>query len=263
MRKKINILTDQLRKFKRVLIAFSGGVDSTFLLNFAARVLGKKNVISVTAVSETYPALELTRAKRIAKRLGIRNIYIRTTELNNKNFYMNPKNRCYYCKDELFGKLAAIAKKTDSVLCDATNFSDRKDFRPGRVAAKKWKVASPLEKARITKAEIRLLSRRMKLETWNLPAQACLASRIPYNTRIEKKVLNRIERAEAYLRKLGFDVARLRHHGDTARIEIKKEDFRNLLKGKRMNDIIKYFKKLGWHYITLDLEGYRMGSLNK
>jgi pyridinium-3,5-biscarboxylic acid mononucleotide sulfurtransferase len=262
MKQKLKYLTNELRKFKRALIAFSGGVDSSFLLNFAVNTLGKNNVTSVTAISETYPAEELRRAKRITKKLGVSSIFVKTSELNKKNFYTNPKNRCYYCKDELFGKLAKIAKKTGSVLCDATNYSDRTDFRPGRIAAKKWKVASPLEKAKITKSEIRALSKKMKLETWNLPAQACLASRVPYGTRIEKTSLKKIEKAEAYLRTQGFAVSRVRHHGNIARIEVDKKHLRKMLEPKRLNGIVSYLKKLGWQYITLDIEGYRTGSLN-
>ena len=262
MENKLRELTRHLRGFKRVLIAYSGGVDSNFLLNFAIRALGKQNVISVTAISETYPAAELKRARRMVKRLRVRGIFIKTSEFNNKNFRDNPKNRCFYCKDELFRKLAAIAKRTDSVLCDATNFSDRSDFRPGRLAAKKWGVRSPLEKAAITKKEIRAFSKKMKLETWNLPAQACLASRGPYGVRIEKPALEKIEKAEAYLKKLGLAVVRLRHHGNIARIEVEQSDLRKMLDKTLQKKVLCYLKKLGWRYVTLDLEGYRTGSLN-
>jgi len=171
---KLQKLETLLKNYKRVLVAFSGGVDSSALAAFAVRTLGKDNVLAVTAVSETYPAAELTMANKIAKKIGAEHIIIRTSELENKKFRDNPVNRCFYCKDELFKKLSALAAKSKMALCDATNFSDRSDFRPGRIAAKKWKVKSPLFDARITKDEVRALSRSMKLPNWNLPAQASL-----------------------------------------------------------------------------------------
>jgi pyridinium-3,5-biscarboxylic acid mononucleotide sulfurtransferase len=250
-----------LKSYKRVLIAYSGGVDSTFLLAYAIKTLGKGNVLAVTAVSETYPKSELKSARSLAAKLGAKHVIIKTQELKNIKFRSNPFNRCYHCKDELFRKLSALAKKNRMVLCDATNYSDLADFRPGRIAATKWKVKSPLLSAGITKGEIRKFSRAIKLPNWNYPAQACLASRLPYGTEISAKVLNRIEKGEAFLKNKGFKVFRVRHHGDIARIEIGKNEIKKLF-SVNTGALASFFKKLGWRYVTVDLEGYRTGSLN-
>jgi pyridinium-3,5-biscarboxylic acid mononucleotide sulfurtransferase len=255
---KLNLI---LKRYKRVLIAYSGGVDSTFLLVCAIQALGKQNVLAVTAVSETYPASELKTANKLSGKIGAEHIIIRSYELKNRKFRDNPVNRCFFCKNELFGKLSRIAKKNKMVLCDATNFSDRSDFRPGRLAAKKWKVKSPLFEARIMKDELRRLSRSLKLPNWNYPAQTCLASRLPYGTRISEDILRRVEKAEKYLRNKGFFVFRVRHHGDVARIEAGKNEMKNLFSIKNAA-LARYFKALGWRYVSVDIEGYRMGSLN-
>jgi len=258
---KLAELTKLLKSYRRILVAYSGGVDSSFLLAFAARTLGKSNVLAVTAVSETYPDSELRKARRLGRFIGSRHIFVGTSELKNIKFKSNPVNRCYYCKTELFKKLSALAKKYSMVLCDATNYSDRTDFRPGRLAAEEWKVRSPLLETGITKDEIRKYSRAMKLPDWYAPAQACLASRLPYGTVISEGILRRIEKGESYLKKKGFDVIRLRHHGDVARLEVSASDIRRLL-GSDISAIARYLKKLGWRYVTVDIEGYRTGSLN-
>lgn len=259
---KLSNLNDKLSAMKRVLVAFSGGVDSTFLLAAAVKSLGAENVLAATAVSETYPAAELALAKKTTKKLKVKHEIINTSELANKNFSSNPKDRCFYCKDELFNKLSTIAVKNKMVLCDATNYSDLTDYRPGRRAAKKWKVASPLLDSKLTKDDIRLLSRKMNLPTWNMPAQACLASRIPYGTSINPEDLIKIEKGEILLKKAGFPIVRLRHHGDILRIEIDKNKIPLFITPKIQNKIIPALKKLGWRFITLDLEGYRTGSMN-
>jgi len=258
---KLDKLNKLLVSYKKVLVAFSGGVDSTFLLARAVKVLGNNNVLAVTAVSETYPASELNSALRLAKRIGACHMVIRTSELENIKFKANPQNRCFYCKDELFKKLSDLAKKNEMVLCDATNYSDRSDFRPGRIAAKKWNVRSPLFDARIKKDELRKLSRAMKLPNWKEPPQACLASRLPYGTPISEDILRRIEKAETYLKNKGFSVFRVRHHGEVARIEAGKNEITNLFRIDTAA-LAAYFKKLGWHYVSVDIEGYRTGSLN-
>lgn len=258
---KLDKLNKLLVSYKKVLVAFSGGVDSTFLLARAVKVLGNNNVLAVTAVSETYPASELNSALRLAKRIGACHMVIRTSELENIKFKANPQNRCFYCKDELFKKLSDLAKKNEMVLCDATNYSDRSDFRPGRIAAKKWNVRSPLFDARIKKDELRKLSRAMKLPNWKEPAQACLASRLPYGTVITPEILKRIECAEVYLKKKGFKVFRVRHHGDIARIETGKNEMKKLI-SSYAGKVSAYFKKLGWRFVALDIDGYRTGSLN-
>jgi len=262
MKIKIEKLIKLLKHQKRVLVAFSGGVDSTLLLHLAIKILGKENVLAVTATSETYSKNELTQAKTLAKKIGAKHIVIKTSELKNKNFKTNPPKRCFYCKNELFGKLKQIAIKNSMTLCDANNFSDLKDYRPGRLAAKKHNVISPLEKSGFTKEDIRKLSKDENLKNWNTPAQACLASRIPYGTQITKDSLNKVHKAEEALKKLGFKVVRVRHHGAIARIEVGENEINKLLQNNIRKNILTVFKKLGWTYITIDLNGYHTGSLN-
>lgn len=262
MRIKYTNLKNTLKRLGNVLIAYSGGVDSAFLLAVAVDVLGATHVHAVTAVSETYPSSELAAAKSLAKKLGARHTIIQTHELQNKLFSANPPDRCFHCKDELFGKLAAMARSENMVLVDASNFSDRRDFRPGRKAIRKWMARSPLDEARLTKDDIRALSRKMRLPTWNMPAQACLASRFPYGSPLTRDALLRVEAGEACLRKAGFTTFRLRHHGDTARVEIDIRDLKKLVNPATRKNVVSGLKRLGWRYITTDLEGYRCGSMN-
>ncbi|MHB9155463.1 MAG: ATP-dependent sacrificial sulfur transferase LarE [Endomicrobiales bacterium] len=262
IKRKRDILNKKLKGFGRVLLAYSGGVDSTFLLATARKALGRENVLAVTAVSETYPLSEKKQAERMASLLDVRHVFIETAELRDGRFRKNPVNRCFYCKDELFRKLSAFAGKENMALCDATNYSDRGDYRPGRKAARKWRVASPLEASRLTKDEVRALSRGMKLPTWDQPAQACLASRFPYGAALSKEELRRVERGEEYLKRFNLGTVRLRHHGDTARLEVLRERIPVLLKPANAGMIARYLKKLGWRYVTVDIEGYRTGSLN-
>jgi uncharacterized protein len=259
---KFSVLKERLKKHGKVLIAYSGGVDSTFLLAVAAQSLGKENVLAVTAVSETYPRSELKQARSLAKTFKVHHTLIQTAELKNKTFTANPVNRCFYCKDELFRKLSHMANAQGKILCDATNYSDRNDFRPGRKAAEKWGVVSPLYEAKLTKDDIRSLSKSLHLPTWDHPAQACLASRFPYGLTISIEQLRKVEKGESILRALGFSLFRLRHHNDVARIELGRSEIPRLLEPGRMREITKHLKKLGWRYITVDLEGYRCGSMN-
>ncbi len=258
---KLQNLKRILKDMNQVLIAFSGGVDSTFLLKVAHNVLGN-NVIAVTASSETYPKSELKEAKRLAKKIGVRHIIIDSEETNIKEFKNNPTNRCYYCKKELFSKLREIAKKNGiKYILDASNYDDINDFRPGMKAAEELNVKSPLKEARLTKNEIRLLSKNVGLDTWNKPSFACLASRFPYGNKITKEKLMVIDKAESYLRKLGIGQLRIRYHNNIARIEVDKKDFSVLLKNS--DKINNQLKKSGFDYITLDLGGYRTGSMNE
>lgn len=243
------------------LVAFSGGTDSTFLLKVASSVLPRDKVLAVTAVSETYPAQELSCARRLAADLKVKHKLIRTHELRRKKFVANSLQRCYFCKKELFSKLRALAKAEGlAYVLDASNISDKKDFRPGSRAAKEFKVRSVLQEAGLTKERIRDLSRGLGLVTWDKPALACLASRVPYGEKITPGVLKLINRAESYLRVQGLRQVRVRHYGGTCSIEVLVEDFGRLIKKSR--SIVRGLKELGYQRVTLDLEGYRTGSLN-
>jgi len=267
--KKLRKLENILKKMGKVLIAYSGGVDTTFLLTVAKKVLGDK-VLAVTAASPLYPKKELEFAQKQVKKLGVRHLVINSKELQDKKFVANPRQRCYYCKDELFSALHKLTKKENlNCILDGTNYSDRKDYRPGRKAGEKWKIRHPLEESRLTKEEIRFLSKKIGLATWDKPAQACLASRFPYGEKIILEKLKMVERAEDYLNKLGFRQVRVRtYNGDPpggayrlARIELGKEETVKLTPVVA-DKIVKKLKTLGYRYITLDLEGYRMGSMN-
>ena len=264
MDSKIRKLKAILKTLKRVAIAYSGGLDSTFLLKIAVDTLGRDNVLAITARSETYPASEYKEAVKLAKKIGARQVTIRTQELKIGNFKSNPVNRCYYCKKELFKKLDAIKERRGmNCVLDGTNYDDLKDIRHGRKAAWEFGVRSPLLESKLTKADIRKYSRRLKLPTWDKPSFACLASRIPFNSAINEKDLRRIDTAETYLRKLGFRQMRVRVHGDIARLEIYKKDFRKILNEGEMNSMVKKLKNLGFKYVALDLEGYRTGSMHE
>lgn len=261
--RKLEKLRNILKSLKSVVIAYSGGVDSTFLLKVAVDTLGRENVLAVTARSETYPINEFRLAKILAKQIGARHKIIYTSELNIKNFKNNPINRCYYCKKELFTKLKKIAKaKGLSHVVDGTNYDDLKDVRYGRIAAKELGIRSPLLEARITKDDIRRFSKGMNLRTWNKPSLACLASRFPYNSKLTKEKLSVIEKAEEFLKNFGIRQVRVRHYGRLARIEVLPEDIKILLNRTNAKKISQRFKKYGFLYTTLDLEGYRTGSMN-
>ncbi|RJP67043.1 MAG: ATP-dependent sacrificial sulfur transferase LarE [Candidatus Abyssobacteria bacterium SURF_17] len=247
-----------------VLVAFSGGVDSSLLLKVAVDTLGHDNVLAVTATSSTYPKPELDEACRIAEQIGARHMVIESEETEIPEFVANPPNRCYYCKRELFGKLARLAEEQGlAAVVDGSNADDRADHRPGRQAAEELHVRSPLMEAGLTKADIRELSRQVGLPTWDKPALACLSSRFPYGTTISPEKLSQVEAAEQLLRKKGFRQVRVRHYDYTARIEVGATELKRFFEGSLIAEVVAELKRLGYTYVTLDLEGYRTGSMNE
>jgi len=255
-------LRSLLREMKLAVLAYSGGVDSSVLLRAASEVLGP-NLIAVTAISETYPPAEIEPAKRFAVSLGVRHRILATEELTRDEFSRNAPDRCYHCKQELFGKLRQIADAEGiAYILDGTNIDDLRDHRPGRKAAGEFSVRSPLAEAGLTKQEVRALARRMDLPMWDKPSLACLSSRIPYGTPITLELLKNIQAAEDAIHALGIRQVRVRHHGDTARTEVEQNDLARLAAGDVRQQIVDVFKELGYVYICLDLEGYRTGSLN-
>jgi len=243
-------------------IAFSGGVDSTFLFKVCVDLLADK-VIAVTARSETFPARELEEARHLAGKIGGRHIIIDSEELKVPGFSDNPPHRCFLCKRELFSRVTKIACENGMRrIFDGSNADDSKDFRPGRAAAREFGVRSPLEEAGLTKGDIRALSRLLHLPTWNKPALACLSSRFPYYSRITRKRLAQVEKAEQILWDLGMREFRVRHHDTIARIELGENELDYFMRGGKRDKIVRSFKSLGYLYVTLDLAGYRSGSMN-
>lgn len=260
---KFSNLKNDLTNMDRVIIAFSGGVDSTFLLKTAV-LSGLSNVLAVTGLSESLPQEEADFAKSMADSLNVRQMIIQTKELQNRSYASNPSDRCYYCKKELFTHLKKIADKENiPFILDGTNADDARDWRPGSKAAREEGVRSPLLDAGLSKDEIRQLSRDLKLPTWNKPATPCLSSRFPYGQVITAESLERVHRAETFLKQYGVKELRVRHHGEAARIEVAPHDFSKLINENSREEIISYLKSLGYKFITLDLQGFRSGSANE
>lgn len=246
-----------------VIVAFSGGADSAYLAHAAYSVLGQR-ALAVTADSASYPDAHRQIALRVAADFAIPHEVIRTGELARPEYRANPANRCYFCKDELYRHLANLAQARGfAVVVDGNNADDRGDYRPGRQAAKEHGVRSPLDETDLSKDEIRLLSRRAGLPTWDLPASACLSSRIPYGSEVTEEKLRQIEAAEDVLRRLGFRVFRVRHHDALARLEIARDEMARALAPDIAERLARELKSLGYQHVTVDLQGYRLGSLNE
>jgi uncharacterized protein len=260
---KLARLKDILKDMGSVLVAYSGGVDSTFLAVTAQEVLGK-NSLAVFAASPVAPPMEKEEAGDLAHNVGLRFKIIESNEMSNPDFVANPPERCYYCKRELYSELKPIAKAEGlKWIADGTNADDLHDFRPGRKASAEAGIRSPLLEAGLTKTEIRQLSHAKSLPTWDRPASPCMASRIPYGIPVTAETLNKIARGEQYLHSLGLRQLRLRHHGDIARIELDPEDMAKIITPEIRQDIVTHLKALGYKYVALDLTGYRIGSLNE
>lgn len=261
LQQKYERLCAILQEMGAVVIGFSGGVDSTLLLKVAHDLLGER-CVAVIGDSEAFPEGEIEATKQIAAQIGARTLVVRTHELQNVHFRVNRPDRCYHCKSELFSKLKAIAQQEGIAwIADGSHADDASDFRPGMRAAEEQKVRSPLREAGLTKAEIRALAQALGLPNWDKPSLACLSSRFPYGTPITKELLAKVNKAEAFMRRLGFRQVRARHHDTILRLELEPTDLPRAL--ELAEELVPYMKSLGYAYITLDLEGYRSGRMNE
>jgi uncharacterized protein len=260
---KFDRLNELLRRHETLLVAFSAGVDSTFLLKAAHLALGER-AVALTAASPSVPPGEIDAAKNFAAGLGCRHIVLESHELDNPSYSQNPANRCFFCKDELYRICRGEADKLGiSYVADGTNVDDLKDYRPGLKAADEWGVRHPLVEAEMTKDDIRRYSRALNLPTWDKPSSPCLSSRFPYGTEIDLERLKKIAACEAFMKELRFREFRVRFHGDLARIEAAPDEIDRLFNGETRAAIVKRFKEVGFKYVSVDLQGFRSGSLNE
>ena len=262
LERKEAALDSALRELPSLIVAYSGGVDSAYLAYAAHRVLGE-GALCVTADSPSYPERHRAIARRVAAQCGFNHLIIHTSEMDRPEYRANPANRCYYCKHELYTHLSAIARERGvPVIADGSNADDRGDYRPGRQAAREFGVRSPLDDAGLTKDDIRELSRRAGLPTWDEPASACLSSRIPYFSEVTNEKLRMIEQAEVVLKDLGFRICRVRHHDTIARLELGRDEIARALEPAVADAIDRELRAIGYKHVTVDLRGYRLGSLN-
>lgn len=267
LEEKYKVLQEELRAMKSVAVAFSSGVDSTFLLAVAVDTLGKDHVMAVTASSCSFPERERKEAQEFCEKRGIRQVIVVSEELDIEGFRHNPKNRCYLCKHELFEKILAIAEENHlAAVVEGSNMDDNGDYRPGLRAVEELEIKSPLRAAKLTKQEIRELSKRLNLPTWDKQSFACLASRFVYGETISEERLGMVDQAEQLLLDMGFHQVRVRIHGEgeaaMARIEVLPKEIERLAQENMRAQIVAYFKTIGFAYVTLDLGGYQMGSMN-
>ncbi|MCD6581479.1 MAG: ATP-dependent sacrificial sulfur transferase LarE [Desulfuromusa sp.] len=260
---KYQHLQDILSEFSSVAIAFSGGVDSTLLLKVACDSIGTDNVLALTATSPIFPSYEIEQSKRLAEELGVRQQFIDSNEMELTDFVDNGLQRCYYCKHNLLSRFLRELRGTSRILLDGSNLDDQDDYRPGQKAVTQLQVRSPLFEARLGKPEIRELSRQLDLSTWDKQPFACLATRFPYGTPITVDRLKQIDRCETWLRLQGFSTYRVRYHNQLARIEVSPAEIPRFLEEALRLDLVETFKRNGFDYVTLDLQGYRSGSMNE